>query len=118
MAAAERMSEERMHRLLPRYLGGDLDEDEMARFRDHLDNCDECQAESAFLEEVREQVDRHGEAVFEDHPEVDRLVAYVEGDLTGEDEAAVRRHLELCPTCRLETRWISGEAVAESPGSK
>ena len=108
------MSEERLHRLLPRYLGENLDEDEMTHFRDHLNNCDECRAEKAFLEEVREHVNLHGESVFEDHLEVDRLVAYMEGDLSDEDDAAVRRHLEVCPTCRLESRWISGEAVVVS----
>jgi len=112
------MSDERLHRLLPRYLTGKLDEDDVARFHKHLQTCEECQAEKAFLEEVRARIENQGEGFLEDHPPVDRLVAYLRHELPEAESASVRDHLNLCATCATEVRWVSGEAVATPTASK
>jgi hypothetical protein len=112
------MSDERLHRLLPRYLIGRLDEDEVARFLKHLQSCEECQAEKAFLEDVRAQFERKGNGFLEDHPRVDQLVAYLRRDLPEAEAAGIRDHLNLCATCATEVRWISGEAVAATAASE
>lgn len=103
------MPDDTLHRLLPRFLLGEISEVEMERFDQHLKGCEECAAEKAFLEQVQAEVGRHGEAVFEDHPTPDRLVAYLGRELSDEQAATVRRHLDLCATCAVEMRWISGE---------
>ena len=103
------MPDDTLHRLLPRFLLGKISEVEMERFDQHLKGCEECAAEKAFLEQVQAEVSRHGEAVFEDHPTPDRLVAYLGRELSDEQAATVRRHLDVCATCAVEMRWISGE---------
>ncbi len=101
------MSEEVLHRLLPDFLLGRISEADMARFERHLDDCDECKAEKAFLGQVQAHAELTGAGAFDDHPTPDLLVAYHAGEL--DDDAAIRRHLNACTTCSTELRWITGE---------
>lgn len=100
-----------MHHLLPWFLTGRLREEETAAFRAHLDACSTCREDRLWVEKMRAEIDTHGAAVLEDHPDPDALVGAVLGEVDGEEAARVRRHLALCPTCELEARWVAGDAV-------
>jgi len=109
-----------MHHLLPWFLTGRLREEETVAFRAHLEACPTCRDDRAWVEKMRAEVETHGAAVLEDHPDPDALVGAVlgEGEGNGEEAARVRRHLALCPTCELEARWVAGDAVvATRPGT-
>ncbi len=61
---------------------------------------------------VASGIERHGTAFIADHPPADSLVAFVNGELQGDERREVERHLAFCATCTVEVRWISGDEIA------
>lgn len=117
------MSDDARHRLLPRHLLGELSGAEVQEFERHLAECEECRAEKSFLEEVQAEAERHGDALFSDHPEAEELVGFVSGELDQSRAASIKAHLDLCVTCAAELRFVTGTgsvqaqplATAEAP---
>ena len=105
--------EEQIHELLPWYLTRTLEAAEAEAFRDHLAACPRCREEMAVLKKVRDAAQKHGPAFFSEHPEADRLVAAIRGELNESEAAEIRQHLALCVTCATESRWITGELTAD-----
>lgn len=103
--------DERLHELLPWYVAGTLDPEEMETMRRHLAACQTCRAEMELLGPAAEELARHGGALLADHPSAERLVAAVRGELDDTATGEIRTHLALCAACATETRWIGGEAV-------
>jgi hypothetical protein len=106
-------STESLHELLPWYVTGTLEAEELAAFREHLAGCPTCREEMGFLTEVREAFERHGEALLEPHPPAETVVAFARGDLGGDDGVQMRRHLVLCAACATEARWARDGAAVE-----
>ena len=107
-----RPASDRSHDLLPWYANGTLGEDESRAFREHLRQCEACREEMDAIEQIRSELEQHGEALLEEHPTSERLVATVSGELKGPEAATVRRHIALCDACAREARWVTGDAVA------
>jgi hypothetical protein len=105
------------HDLLPWFASGKLRADEAAAFRTHLAGCASCREDLSAVEKLRAEIDEHGAAVLEDHPDADALVGTIRGEVEPGEAARVRRHLALCSTCELEARWVAGEAAIDEPGA-
>jgi hypothetical protein len=107
---------EPIHDLLPWHMNGTLGREESATFLAHLEGCGPCRREIEALGALRDEIERHGEAFFSDHPTAETLVAaaLLDPDLPAARASEVRRHLALCSDCALETRWVveGQEAVA------
>jgi len=107
-----------IHELLPWYVNGTLDAEESAMFKDHLAACGACGSELVILEQMKAELERHGEDLLSDHPPAHHLVAAVTaegesgGELTGGRKEEIRRHLALCATCGQEAAWVLHEAAA------
>jgi hypothetical protein len=95
-----------LHQLLPWYVNGTLDAEERASFEAHLPECRACRDEMSVIEELRKELRNPEWDLLADHPSPERLAAV---SFDGADDAATRRHLALCPTCAVETRWLKGE---------
>ena len=108
---------DRIHELLPWYMAGTLEPDEADEFRRHLTSCEACRTEMDLIAKLRDELDRHGEALLEDHPPAERLVALVRCELSDEDATRTRRHVALCAACATEASWIGGVAAASAPSS-
>ena len=103
-----------VHELLPWYATGTLETQEADEFRNHLDTCSSCREELASVQEIRKEIETHGEDFFREHPEPEQLVAALRGELDEKETAEIRRHLSICGACATEASWIRDEAVAES----
>lgn len=101
-----------MHELLPWYVNGTLAPEEAEAFRQHLEGCEACRDELRFLQRAAAELERHGDALLEGHPDSERIVAAARGELEPGEAAVIERHLALCDGCAAETRWVRGEAVA------
>jgi hypothetical protein len=108
-----------VHELLPWYVNGTLGVEESGMFKNHLAACVACGSELVILEEMKAELEKHGEDLLADHPPVEQLVAAVtpdgesDGELTGERMQEIRRHLALCVTCGQEASWVLKKVAAE-----
>lgn len=99
------MDHEAALELLDDFVEGQLDEDQKVATESHVAGCPECKAQLELLHLLhRKEVAALGDALFEPHPSAEQLVTYVldPGELSRADQAALGRHLAVCPTCRVE----------------
>jgi len=116
------MTPDRIHDLLPWFVNGTLEREELESFERHLMECADCRKEIEFLRKLEREFEIHGDDLLAEHPPAERLVALCvpgsPGDEVTEEEATrLRRHLALCATCAEEARWLTGEATAQATGS-
>ena len=112
-----RPASDRSHDLLPWYANGTLGEDESRAFREHLRQCEACREEMDAIEQIRSELEQHGEALLEEHPTSERLVATVSGELKGPEAATVRRHIALLPPRDVPT-WTLPNDPERRPRSR
>jgi len=87
------------------YASSRLDADRAGAVERHLGECDDCRRTASFMKDLGEAIGDAGDALFEPHPDVDVLRRYALGDAT-DDAARIARHLQVCPSCDLEsTAW-------------
>ena len=106
-----------LHEMLPWYVAGTLDAKQADEFRQHLAECQSCRNEVGVLEPMRDELERHGAALLEDHPAAELVVAAARGELDGPEAERLRRHLALCSACATEVRWVRGDGVPHPSGS-
>ena len=76
-----RPASDRPHDLLPWYANGTLGEEDSRVFREHLRQCDACREEMDAIEQIRGELEQRGDALLEDHPTSEQLVATALGIL-------------------------------------
>ncbi len=93
--------------LLLDLIQGRLDHEPSAGAWRHVSSCSECQGVIATTHRVVAGVTRHGAALFEDHPPADDLVRYAAAppELSIQQLAVMREHVEGCPDCREELEF-------------
>ena len=101
------------HEMLPWYMAGTLESEKVVGFRDHLVSCEPCRREMALLEDLRRELDRHGQVFLKDHMTAEQLVDMVQGEQTDAAFAVAGEHLALCSSCTEEARWVEGVARYE-----
>lgn len=93
------------------YAASRLDASRAADVERHLGDCDECRSSASFMKELGVAINDAGEALFEPHPDVADLRRYSMGEAT-HDADRIARHLEVCPSCDLETSaWPTMRAM-------
>jgi len=93
------------------YAASRLDATRAADVERHMGDCDECRSSASFMKELGEAIDDAGEALFEPHPDVADLRLYSMGESTHDDDR-IAKHLEVCPSCDLETSaWPTVRAM-------
>ena len=98
------------------YASSRLDAGRASAVERHLGECDDCRRTASFMKDLGEAIDDAGDALFEPHPDVDVLRRYAMGDATN-DAARIARHLEVCPSCDLEsTAWPVVRAMETGGG--
>jgi len=98
------MQHEKVQALLDEYNAGVLAEDMVTEVKSHLALCDDCRQTLMMIKELGDLVAVHGQALFDEHPNAEELVALVEHDDSVDQIrlAQIRIHLRICPTCRRE----------------
>lgn len=109
--------------LLSAYLDGELREGELELVVSHLNECLECIAEFHDLKEARAAVRMMPMLQVPDRvmpaahygPE---LSAFLDGELTAEEQATIVRHLQTCTDCLLELQDLDAArtAIRSLPG--
>lgn len=86
------------------YLLGDLQSEKTAEYEAHLASCVECRAILSRVKRLKQTVERHGDGLFDKHPESEELAALAGGSEFVEVGrlATIRAHISVCPTCEFE----------------
>jgi len=100
---------------IPAFVAGQLAEDEVRRLEAHLTACEDC-ADLVFnLRWLGDAIGRHGDAMFEPHPDPAELARMARGKPVL-DRERLERHLAVCAACRLETAgWSTASSL---PGAQ
>ncbi len=98
------------------YTASRLDAARAGAVERHLGECDDCRRTAFFMKELGDAIGEAGDALFEPHPDVADLRRYAMGDAT-DDASRIAKHLEVCPSCDLEsTAWPVVRAMETGHG--
>jgi len=87
--------------LLPDYLAGRLSGGENRLLEVHLADCEECAGFVSDLRPLPDLISRHGEALFDEHPEPVEIRRLRSGT-AGPFSDRLQRHLAVCAPCGLQ----------------
>jgi len=111
------MKHEKAHLLLSDLALGMLEPSHETELREHIEICDRCRRELAFIETLIEELRISGEELLEGHPSSEDLVAFGLGEspMDADLRTRIESHLKICRYCREELDTVRRAARSGLP---